>query len=168
MAQKIKNFGPGGVTDFVKKASLKPTLLFQYPPRKVFFGKDVVPKVILDAFNEAERCYSIGSRTGTTACLRKCIYLICDDKVSDPTLVDYSEKIKALFPQGTNFFELSQQIKWLGDKHVHGEQEMAYTDQSIKMALDIFPIIISEIYERPEVIKQAKNILNQGYQRTKK
>lgn len=163
--------GPQSVTEKshvkeLKKINEIPTdLIFQYPFQKTVFNITGISIKIKESLNEAERCFSVGARNGTTACLRKCIYAICDDRKVEGA--DYSKKIEKLFPLKNEFSELAKQIKWLGDNHMHNVNEEKYTKEHIEKAIEVMPLIIREIYGNDEKIKEVKNLLNQGFQKTK-
>jgi hypothetical protein len=83
-----------------------------YPVSKTKFEAKNIPEKLIDAFNEAERCRSIGSLTGAGGCVRKTIYTVCDDKQAEGQ--DYRAKIENLGVKDT-YKALLKQIKWLGD-----------------------------------------------------
>lgn len=140
-------------------------LVFQYPFLKTTFEIPDIPKKIKVSLNEGEKCFCIGSNTGTAACLRKCIYLLCDNRKVEGD--DYAEKIENLFSETSDFSDLCKQIKWLGDKHVHGDNKETYSKEDIEQAIKIVPVIIEEIYGKDFKVKNAKNLLNKKYQKTK-
>ena len=170
---KIQNFGSGsGIPELIKslKKQIKESnkeLIIQHPFSLAYISYPKIPKKAVKAFLEAQNCfYKANSLTGTVANLRKVIYIICDDKIK--TSQDYDKKVLELFPPGSDYSQLMNQIKWLADKHVHpDEAENIYTSDNVKKALEIFPEIVKELYAKQEDIKNVKNILNQSYQKTK-
>jgi hypothetical protein len=136
---------------------VEPTLelLISYPCSKTRFETKEVPQNVRDHFNEAERCRSIGSITGTGACLRKAIYSLCDDKQA--TGDDYREKITNL-PVKNTYKELLKHIKWLGDNTTKPGLEV-YSKQMVDQALGILPVIIDELYTVDDRIEKATKLL---------
>lgn len=137
----------------------KKDLLFSFPASKTKFEAKKIPKEIKEAFNEAERCKSIGSLTGVGACLRKTIYAICDDKKVSGG--DYKEKIGNL-PVTGKYQELLKQIKWLGDNTTKPGDEK-YTMNDATLAIDLLPLLIEELLEelyfKDEKIEKVGKIL---------
>lgn len=168
---KLRIFGstPDGkkLLQSLEKSIVKAKKIFQYPFAKTVFNIEGIPEKVKDSLNEAERCFSIGARNGTVACLRKCIYLLCDNILKKDESIKYDEKIEKLFPNDNDLATLAKQIKWLGDNHLHGVNEEKYTDKSIEQAMNILPFIIKEIYEKRRRVKEVSNLLNQGLQKTK-
>lgn len=136
---------------------MEPTLepLVSYPVSKTRFEAKEIPKAVLDALHEAERCRSVGSLTGVGACLRKTVYSVCDDKEAEGR--DYREKIVAL-PVKETYKELLKQIKWLGDNTTKPGEEK-YTMDMVDVALEILPIVIDDLYLKDEKIDQAAKLL---------
>lgn len=129
--------------------------LVSYPCSKTTFEAKGVPQKIRDYFNEAERCRSIGSITGTGTCLRKAVYALCDDK--NATGRDYREKITNL-PIKETYKELLKQIKWLGDNTTKPGEEV-YTKNMVDEALEILPFVIDELYIKDDQIEKATKLL---------
>jgi hypothetical protein len=130
-------------------------LVGTYPVSKTRFEAKNVPKKVLDAFNEAERCRSVGSLTGTGGCLRKAVYELCDAKgVSG---IDYREKITNL-PVKEIYKELLKQIKWLGDNTTKPGEEK-YTMAMLDVALEVLPVIIDDLYLKDEKEEGAARLL---------
>lgn len=128
--------------------------LISYPFAKTSFESNV-PKSIVDAFNEAEKCEAIKSVTGAGACLRKTVYMLCDDlKIQGR---DYREKITNLSTKQI-FRNALHQIKWLGDT-VTKPGEEKYTLSDIKDALELLPPLIEELYAKDERIEQITKSL---------
>lgn len=142
------------------------SLVFSYPFLKTVFNIPGIPSKVKKILNEAELCYSFKSRIGTVACLRTCIYCLCDDRFGKND-EEYTDKIVKLFPEGDEFANLAKQIKWLGDKHLHNDKEDAYNKEDIEQALEIMPMIIREIYGKIDKVNKVKNALNKGYQNSK-
>lgn len=138
-------------------AELQPTIepLVTYPVSKTKFEAKNVPKKVVDAFNEAERCRSVGSLTGAGSCLRKAVYALCDEKKVDGN--DYREKIGNL-PVKETYKELLKQIKWLGDNMTKPGEEK-YTMEMIDVALEILPILIDDMYIKDEKATEATKLL---------
>jgi len=136
---------------------LDPTLelLVTYPVSKTKFEAKNIPKTIIDAFNEAERCRSVGSLTGTGGCLRKAVYTLCDDRNTGGR--DYREKIENL-PVKETYKELLKQIKWIGDNTTKPGEEK-YTMEMIDVALEILPILIDDMYIKDEKTTEAARLL---------
>ncbi len=133
----------------------KKEIIISYPAASSKFTSKKVPGQVIESFNEAERCRSVGSLTGAGACLRKAIYTVCDDKVK--TDDDYREKIVNL-PVKSEYKELLKQIKWLGDNVTKPASE-GYSLPMIDLALDILPIIIDQLYAKDEQIEQVGKLL---------
>jgi len=129
--------------------------LLSYPSSKRTFESQEVPKKIISHYNEAERCRSVGSLTGTGACLRKTIYAVCDDKKIEGG--DYREKINNL-PVKKDYQELLKQIKWLGDNTTKPGEEK-YTMEMADKALEILPLIIDELYYKDERAEKVSKLL---------
>lgn len=130
-------------------------LLVTYPVSKTKFEAKNIPKTVLSAFNEAERCRSVGSLTGTGGCLRKVVYELCDARKADG--VDYREKITNL-PVKDTYKDLLKQIKWLGDSATKPGEEK-YTMPMIDIALEILPVIIDDLYLKDEKTENATRLL---------
>lgn len=130
-------------------------LLFTFPSSKTKFEAKKIPKNIKDAFSEAERCRSIGSLSGVGACLRKTIYMICDDQQVSGD--DYRKKIGNL-PFKGGYKELLKQIKFLGDNTTKPGEEK-YVMKDADLALDVLPILIEELYAKDEKIDEVEKIL---------
>ncbi|MDO8592727.1 MAG: DUF4145 domain-containing protein [bacterium] len=152
-------------SELSKLADKVSELIFQYPFRKTTFGITGIPDKVKESLREAEKCFSFGAKNGAAACLRKCIYAICDDQKVEGK--EYDEKIEKLFSNNVEFSTLTKQIKWLGDKHCHNVNEEKYTFKEIEKATNIIPLIIRKIYGEKELIKDALNSLNQSFQKTK-
>ncbi len=129
--------------------------LAAYPSAKTTFEATKTPKTVRDYFNEAERCRSIGSLTGTGACLRKAVYALCDDANSLGR--DYREKITNL-PVRTELQELLKQIKWLGDNVTKPGPE-TYSLEMVDAAIEILPLVVDELYAKDERMEKASKIL---------
>lgn len=138
-------------------AELEPTIepLVTYPVSKTKFTAKNVPKKVIDAFNEAERCRSVGSLTGAGGCLRKTIYAVCDDKEADGH--DYREKIGSLKVKDA-YKELLKQIKWLGDNTTKPGEEK-YNMDMVDVALEILPVLIDDLYLKDEKMDEAAKLL---------
>jgi hypothetical protein len=136
---------------------IEPTLepLATYPISKTKFEAKNIPKKVIDAFNESERCRSVGSLTGVGGCLRKAIYAVCDDKQS--TGRDYREKIGNLGVKEA-YKELLKQIKWLGDNTTKPGEEK-YTMDMVDVGLEILPVIIDDLYLKDEKMEDAAKLL---------
>jgi len=136
---------------------INPTLelLVSYPVSKTKFESKGIPKKVLEAFNEAERCRSVGSLTGAGSCLRKSVYTLCD--VREVTGADYREKISNL-PVKEIYKELLKQIKWLGDNTTKPGEEK-YTIEMVDVALEILPILIDDMYLKDEKANEASTLL---------
>lgn len=130
-------------------------LLFSFPSSKTKFDSKKIPAVVKESFNEAERCRSIGSLTGTGACLRKTVYSICDDKKVAGK--DYREKIANL-PVSGKYQQLLKQIKWLGDKITKPGIE-SYGLKDTDLAIEILPLIIDKLYAEDEKVESVEKIL---------
>ncbi len=137
--------------------SIESTLdpLVSYPIFKTKFESKRIPKKVLDAFNEAERCRSVGSLTGTGSCLRKSVYALCDAKGVSGS--DYREKISNL-PVKDIYKELLKQIKWIGDNTTKSGDEK-YSIEMIDMALEILPILVDDIYLKDERAGEVARLL---------
>ena len=131
-------------------------LLASYPTSKTKFESKKVPKNIRELFNEAERCRSVGALTGVSACLRKTVYAICDEK--KPTGEDYREKITNLPVSGDVYKDLLRQVKFLGDNMTKANGS-DYTEEQIDKALTVLPLVIDKLYEQDEKIDEAQKIL---------
>ncbi len=129
--------------------------LIQYPTSKTKFEAKGVSKEVVAAFNEAERCRSVGSLTGAGSCLRKAIYTLCD--AMDVSGADYRGKIVNL-PVKTEYQELLKQIKWLGDNVTKPGQEK-YTMDMVDVALEILPVLVDDIYIKDEKADTAAKLL---------
>lgn len=138
-------------------AELDPTLesLVTYPVAKTKFEAKNVPKKVIDAFNETERCRSVGSLTGTASCLRKAVYALCDDRKTVGR--NYREKISNLQVKEA-YKELLRQIKWLGDNMTKSDEEK-YTMKMIDVALEILPVLIDDMYTKDEKTAEASKLL---------
>lgn len=136
---------------------LEPTLepLVTYPVAKTKFEAKTVPQKVIDSFQEAERCRSVGSLTGTGGCLRKTVYSLCDDRKT--TGNDYKEKIGNL-PVKEEYKELLKQIKWIGDNTTKPGEEK-YTIEMLDVVLEILPILIDSIYIKDEKTSTATKLL---------
>jgi len=136
----------------------KPTLefMFGYPSSKNKFESTSVPANVRSHFNEAERCRSVGSLTGTGACLRKTVYEVCDNLAVEGA--DYREKISNL-PVKEGYKELLKHIKWLGDKTTKPGEE-TYTIEECDLALQILPVLVDELYSKDERVEKATKILS--------
>ena len=136
---------------------LEPTLelLVTYPVSKTKFEAKNIPKKVIDAFNEAERCRSVGSLTGAGGCLRKTIYSVCDDKKVGGD--NYREKIGNLNVKDT-YKELLKQIKWLGDNMTKPGEEK-YTMEMVDVALEILPVLVDDLYLKDEKADEAAKLL---------
>lgn len=141
-----------------KDNDIKSEFLISYPSSKTQFEARGIPQNIRDHFNEAERCRSVGSITGTGACLRKSIYALCDDK--NATGADYKEKITNL-PIKETYKELLKQIKWLGDNTTKPGEEK-YTKEMVDEALEILPFIIDELYLKDDQVDKAAKLLSKA------
>ncbi|MFA5792207.1 MAG: hypothetical protein WC884_04225 [Candidatus Paceibacterota bacterium] len=130
-------------------------LLVTYPVSKTKFESKNIPQKILDTFNEAERCRSVGSLTGTGGCLRKSVYTLCD--LLEVTGSDYREKIGNL-PVKDMYKELLKHIKWIGDNTTKPGEEK-YTMKMLDLALEILPVLIDDIYLKDERINEANRLL---------
>ncbi len=166
----LKPIPPG----LIKLVNEDPELKLQYPFRKTIFHINNVPAKVKESLSEAEKCFSVGAKNGCALCLRKCIYAVCDDSEKGQTKKsvknegdDYVDKIEKLFPKSSEFTELAKQIKWLGDKHAHNINEEKYTNKDVEKALRIMPLIIREIYGSRQEVREVRNALNQGLQKTK-
>lgn len=132
--------------------------LVSFPVSKTSFKSKNVPREIRDAFNEAERCRSVGSITGVGACLRKAVYLLCEDqKVAGQ---DYRVKIGNLKVKD-GYKELLKQFKWLGD-NVTKPGDEKYTTEMIDVALEILPTIIDSMYIEEEKESEAAKMLSRA------
>jgi len=129
--------------------------LISYPLSKTKFKAKGIPQKAIDAFNEAERCRSVGSLTGTGGCLRKVIYAVCDDKDVDGK--DYREKINNL-PVKDTYKELLKQIKWLGDTTTKPGKEK-YTMKMADDAFEILSILIDDLYLKDEKMEEVAKLL---------
>ena len=127
-----------------------------YPVSKTKFEAKSVPGKVRDAFNEAERCRSVGSITGTGASLRKAIYALCDEKKAEGA--NYREKIANLPVKDEGHKELLKQFKWLGD-NVTKPGEEAYTVEMIDAALEILPVVIDGMYLQKEKEDETAKLL---------
>jgi len=130
-------------------------LLVSYPISKTKFESKSIPKKVLDAFNEAERCRSVGSLTGTGGCLRKSVYALCDAQEISGS--DYREKISNLPVKGI-YKELLKQIKWLGDSTTKPGEEK-YDMTMVDVAMEILPVLIDDIYLKDERAEEAARLL---------
>lgn len=135
------------------KATIEP--LVTYPVSKTKFEAKNVPEKVTNAFNEAERCRSVGSLTGTGSCLRKAIYSLCDEKGVDG--IGYRERIGNL-PVKETYKELLKQIKWLGGNTTKPGEEN-YTMEMADVALEILPILIDDMYIKDEKTIEAAKLL---------
>jgi hypothetical protein len=129
--------------------------LATYPVSKTKFVSKKITKEVRTAFNEAERCRSVGSITGSGACLRKAIYTLCDEEKVEG--VDYREKITNLKVKETHK-ELLKQFKWLGD-NVTKPGEEKYTKEMVDVALEILPSVIDGLYQESEKEEDAIKML---------
>lgn len=134
----------------------KKELLFIFPSTKTNFESKKIPKEIREAFNEAERCRSVGSLTGVGACLRKTVYSICDDKKVAGK--NYKIKISNLPVKG-KYQDLLKQVKWLGDNTTKPGEEK-YSMEDATLALEILPLLIEELYAKDEVIEKVEKVLS--------
>lgn len=146
-----------GHENFKEYKKIKPTLelLVTYPVAKTKFEAKTVPQKVINTFQEAERCRSVGSITGTGSCLRKSVYALCDDR--EATGKDYREKIGNL-PVKVEYKELLKQIKWIGDNITKPDKEK-YTIEMIDVALEILPILIDDMYIKDEKTSEATKLL---------
>ncbi|MBT5016798.1 DUF4145 domain-containing protein [Candidatus Peregrinibacteria bacterium] len=136
-------------------STIRKELLFTFPSTKTKFEAKKIPKKIKNAFNEAERCKSVGSLTGVGACLRKTIYAICDDKSASGR--DYKEKIANLPVKG-KYQSLLKQVKWLGDNTTKpGDKK--YTMADANLAIEILPLLVEELYAKDEKIEDVEKVL---------
>ncbi|MEX1997921.1 MAG: hypothetical protein WEA04_04610 [Candidatus Andersenbacteria bacterium] len=135
------------------KSTLEP--LVTYPVSRTKFEAKQVPKEITNAFNEAERCRSVGSLTGAGGCLRKTVYALCDSQ--KVTGKDYREKIGKL-PVKETYQELLKQIKWLGDNTTKPGEEK-YTMEMIDVAFEILPVLVDDMYLKEEKTDAAAKLL---------
>lgn len=135
----------------------EPTLesLINYPAAKTKFEAKTIPKSVVGAFHEAERCRSIGSLTGAGGCLRKAIYALCDQMGINGK--DYREKIGNL-PVKEIYKELLKQIKWLGD-NITKPGEERYSMEMIDVALEILPVLMDDMYLKDEKTAEAAKLL---------
>ena len=129
--------------------------LFDYPFSKTKFESKTIPKKIRELYNEAERCRSVGSLIGVATCLRKVIYILCDEIGAQGE--NYKDKIDALPVKG-KYRELLKQIKWLGDNIVHSGEE-AYSMGEADFALQSIPYLLEEIYSKDEKIDEVTKLL---------
>lgn len=128
-----------------------------YPYSRTNFKAVGVPKKIRDIFDEAQRCRGTGALIGTSACLRKTIYTLCDElSVSG---ADYKEKINNL-PIDQTYQELLRQIKFLGDNVNHETGEQIYSKEEIDTAIEALPILIDLLYRDDEIISEAGKLLS--------
>ncbi len=139
---------------------LEPTIipLVTYPVSKTQFEAKNIPKKIIDAFNEAERCRAVGSLTGVGGCLRKTVYALCDEIGVQGR--DYREKIANL-PVKDIYQELLKQIKWLGDNATKPDGE-SYTMEMADLALEMLPLLIDDLYLKDERVEKAAKLLAKG------
>lgn len=127
-----------------------------YPVSKTKFEAKTIPARVRDAFNEAERCRSVGSVTGAGAALRKAIYALCDEKAA--TGADYREKIGNLPVKDDGHKELLKQFKWLGD-NVTKPGEETYDVKMLDAALEILPVVIDGMYLQKEKEEETAKLL---------
>lgn len=146
--------GPPEAPQWEEKG-IKIEALAKYPVSKTTFRTKSVPKTVRDAFNEAERCRSVGSITGTGACLRKAVYELCDAQGAEGN--DYREKIGNL-PVKEEHKELLKQFKWLGD-NVTKPGEEKYTPEMVDVSLEVLPSIIDGLYAQAEKEGDAAKML---------
>lgn len=138
--------------EIVKKDMI---LLVSYPVSKTKFESKGIPRNIIDHYNEAERCMSVGSLTGAGACLRKTIYALCDDKKAQGK--DRREQIENLPVKG-EYKELLKQVKWLGDNMTKPDT-ITYKKEQVDLALEVLPLVIDELYAKDEKIEKVARIL---------
>lgn len=130
--------------------------LASYPPSKTRFESKSLPKEARDAFHEAERCRSVGALVGASACLRKCIYAVCDDlKVAGD---NYREQIDNLPAKKAEYRELLKQVKFLGD-NMTKPSGTEYNKQQIDLAVEVLPLVLDDIYATDGKVLLAQKIL---------
>ena len=131
--------------------------IFSYPTSGLGFTADSVPENIQKTFEEALKCFSVGSNLGTATCLRRCVYELCDDQEASGE--HYAQKIINLkIDQDT---ELLQHIKWLGDDFAH-EGPDAFDSDMVEKAVEVTRIIIEDIYRKDELKEEAAKVLKRG------
>lgn len=131
-------------------------LICTWPTPDTKFRAKNIPEDFILSFREAEKCFSVGSLVGSGACLRKAIYIICDDQNSPGR--DYKEKISNLSLKKTEYKDLLKQIKWLGD-NVSKPNSRSYTIDNIKLSFEVLPIIVDDLYYEDEKIQSAQKLL---------
>lgn len=130
--------------------------LVTFPVSKTKFEAATVPVEVRDSFNEAERCRSVGSITGSGACLRKAVYALCDAQKASGA--DYKEKIGNLPVRDEGHKELLKQFKWLGDNVTKPGLE-TYTVEMLDAALEILPLVVDDMYLKKENAEKTSKLL---------
>jgi hypothetical protein len=138
--------------------------LVSYPPSKTKF-ESTIPDEVLKPFHEAERCQAVGAHTGASACLRKCIYALCDKLGA--TGRDYKEKITGLPVKKEIYRALLRQVKFLGD-HMTKPDGNDYTKEQIDLALGALPLVIDDLYVTDVKVTEAEQILAKVSSKTSK
>jgi len=140
-------------------------LVLQYPGTETDFKVPPVPKTVVDAYHQAERCHTLaGSKVGAAAALRKCVMELCDDQgIGEDHLNKRIMKLNA----PTEDKEILASIKTMGDELPKSGMDDNWSDKDIEIALGILPLIIQEVYERPEERRQVRNELMQRRQANK-
>ena len=93
---------------------------------------------------------------GASACLRKCIYAVCDDlQVAGD---NYREKIDNLPAKKSEYRELLKQVKFLGD-NMTKPSGTEYTKEQIDLALEVLPLALDDIYATDGKVLAAQKIL---------
>lgn len=133
-----------------------PQFIASWPSSKTKFESTGIPKAVLDTFNEAERCRGVGALIGASACLRRCVYTVCDDLGVEGR--DYKEKIAALPVNKAVYRDLLRQVKFLGD-HMTKPDGNEYTKEEIDLALEVLPLVIDDLYGTDEKVSLAQKIL---------
>lgn len=143
-------------------------LFFHHQPTSSFTIDETIPKHIRAQLNESEQCRQNGFLTGASACLRKAVYyLLKDQKIpaeKEGKSIKYNDRIDQLKINCSNvddpsLFENLKYIHSLMSEELHENDWQELDNSTLLFLLEVMKIILTDIYVRPEKIKQSNEVL---------
>jgi hypothetical protein len=132
---------------------------FYSVPTSFFTLDEAIPRAIRDAFAEAEGCLKSNYLTGASACARKGVYELAQDRGA--TGANYDERIKSLkvaHPQiDPSYFDTLLTIQEVTSEKVHENAYDGWQATHLRLILSALREILGEIYVLPSLRKRKRD-----------
>ena len=130
-----------------------------FPSQKIEFKTDLIPRNIVNAFDEALICESVKCYSASAIMVRKTLELVCEERnAKGDKLFDRLKSLKSEVTLPEQLFKAMENLRVLGNDAAHVELKHfdKITKDELDVAIDLTKEILKSIYQLDSIVERLE------------